>query len=96
MIEVKGYLVQYSWDEKLELVSRVQEDAHVLTHREIEIEVPLASLRFNPTDTAARDKILALNTVRAKEKEIADNVVKNEKLKQEIQELLALEVSHEA
>ena len=95
---VKGFIVQHSWSEQLTFsdVDYGDNSAYVITHRPIEIDVPLHSLRFNPSDTTTRDRVVQLQEVKALEKKRVDKLVEIQALDQQIQELMALEAPHES
>jgi NAD dependent epimerase/dehydratase family enzyme len=92
-IKIKGYITQTSWSEQLQLSSNDLGDNNefTLTHRPIEVEIPISSLRFSPGDTTTRDKIMDAQRVKALELKKAKKCVEIEQIDQQIQELLALE-----
>jgi len=93
---VKGFIIQYKWSEQLEFSDvDLGDNMHTITHRQIEIDVPIHSLRFDPSDTATRDRIMQLQLVKALEKEKVDKLVEIQHLDQRIHELLALESPNE-
>lgn len=79
-IKIKGFIAQYSWEDKAILRSDdpSTNEQHCIAHREIEIEVPVHSLKFNPEDAEARKSAF-------RDHELACLIAKKAKLEAEVQ-----------
>lgn len=90
-IIVTGYLIQHSWENFPVFSQEPREDAFSFTHRAVEVEVTVASLRIDPTDTAARERIIQANTIKGLEKDKAKKCLEIEVINEQIQSLLCIE-----
>lgn len=93
--ELSGHLVQYAWSDRLYFVDSPSEEQDAeIYHRPITVQVPISTLKFDPTDEKAKGeahrehKIEVLHIRKARlAKEIAET-------DEEIQSLLALPPGH--
>jgi hypothetical protein len=96
-VVVKGFITQTKWwGDKLILCSESEGDnsnsEFRITHRPVEIEVTIASLRFDPEDKAAIDRIIHAQTVASLNEQRADSIKKTLDLEQQIKDMLCLTV----
>ena len=96
-IKIKGYICQTSWGEELTIQPSDPgvDCEYSLCHREFEVEIPISSLRFNPTDRAGRDAAFRehkLDYLESKKVSLKQELSETE---EEIKELMALPMMEE-
>lgn len=92
-ITVKGFIIQTIWSPALSVSPHGDYDTNQynVCHRPFEIEIPVSSLRFDPTDLETRDKIMLMQTIASKELEKTEHYNDIAKLDEELKQLTCLE-----